>query len=115
MTMSYLGATRAVGNYNIMGVAKAALEASVRYLSIDLGSRGIRVNTISPGPINTVAARGVRGLTEMIDYVAGKSPLKRAATQEDVAGTAVYLMSDFSSGVTGQIIFVDSGYNIVGM
>jgi enoyl-[acyl-carrier protein] reductase I len=115
MTMSYLGSTRAVGNYNIMGVAKAALEASVRYLSIDLGSRGIRVNTISPGPINTVAARGVRGLTEMIDFVAGKSPLKRAATQEDVAGTAVYLMSDLSSGVTGQIIFVDSGYNIVGM
>jgi enoyl-[acyl-carrier protein] reductase I len=115
MTMSYLGSTRAVGNYNIMGVAKAALEASVRYLTIDLGPRGIRVNTISPGPINTVAARGVRGLTEMIEYVAGKSPLKRAATQEDVAGTAVYLMSDFSSGVTGQVIYVDSGYNIVGM
>ncbi len=115
MTMSYLGSTRSVGNYNIMGVAKAALEASVRYLSLDLGVRGIRVNTISPGPINTVAARGVRGLTDMIDYVAGKAPLKRAATQEDVAGTAVYLMSDLSSGVTGQVIFVDSGYNTVGM
>jgi enoyl-[acyl-carrier protein] reductase I len=115
MTMSYLGSTRAVSNYNIMGVAKAALEASVRYLSLDLGHRGIRVNTISPGPINTVAARGVKGLTDMIDYVAGKSPLKRAATQQDVAGTAVYLMSDLSSGVTGQVIYVDSGYNIVGM
>lgn len=115
MTMSYLGSTRAVGNYNIMGVAKAALEASVRYLSLDLGQRGIRVNTISPGPINTVAARGVKGLTDMIDYVAGKAPLKRAATQEDVAGTAVYLMSDLSSGVSGEILFVDSGYNVVGM
>jgi len=115
ITMSYLGSTRAVGNYNIMGVAKAALEASVRYLSLDLGQRGIRINTISPGPINTVAARGVKGLVEMIDYVAGKAPLKRAATQQDVAGTAVYLMSDLSSGVTGQIIYVDSGYNIVGM
>jgi enoyl-[acyl-carrier protein] reductase I len=115
MTMSYLGSTRAVRNYNIMGVAKAALEASVRYLAIDLGERGIRVNTISPGPINTVAARGVRGLTDMIDYVAGKAPLKRAATQEDVAGTAVYLMSDLSSGVTGEVIYVDSGYNTVGM
>jgi enoyl-[acyl-carrier protein] reductase I len=115
MTMSYLGSTRAVGNYNIMGVAKAALEASVRYLALDLGSRGIRVNTISPGPVNTVAARGVPGLTDMIGYVAGKAPLKRAATQEDVAGTAVYLMSDLSSGVSGQIVYVDSGYNIVGM
>ncbi|HTQ11405.1 MAG TPA: SDR family oxidoreductase, partial [Fimbriimonadaceae bacterium] len=115
MAMSYLGSVRAVGNYNIMGVAKAALEASVRYLSVDLGPRGIRVNTISPGPMNTVAARGVRGLNDMIDLVAERSPLKRAATQEDVARTAVYLMSDLSSGVTGQIIFVDSGYNIVGV
>lgn len=113
MAMSYLGSTRAASNYNVMGVAKAALESAVRYLAVDLGPRGIRVNTISPGPINTVAARGVRGLTEMIDYVAGKAPLKRAATQEDVAGTAMYLMSDLSSGVTGQIIFVDSGYNVV--
>lgn len=115
MAMSYLGSTRAVGNYNVMGVAKAALESAVRYLAVDLGARGIRVNTISPGPINTVAARGVRGLTEMIDYVAGKAPLGRAATQADVAGTAVYLMSDLSSGVSGQIVYVDSGYNIVGM
>jgi enoyl-[acyl-carrier protein] reductase I len=115
MAMSYLGSMRTVGSYNIMGVAKAALEASVRYLAVDLGPRGIRVNTISPGPIRTVAAMAVPGLKDMIDYVAGRAPLKRAATQEDVAGTAVYLMSDLSSGVTGQIIFVDSGYNIVGM
>lgn len=115
MTMSYLGSTRTVGSYNIMGVAKAALEASVRYLAVDLGARGIRVNTISPGPIRTVAAKGVPGLMDMIGYVAGKSPLKRAATQEDVAGTAVYLISDLSSGVTGEVIYVDSGYSIVGM
>lgn len=115
MTMSYLGSTRTVGSYNIMGVAKAALEASVRYLAVDLGGRGIRVNTISPGPIRTVAAKGVPGLMDMIGYVAGKAPLKRAATQEDVAGTAVYLISDLSSGVTGEVIYVDSGYSIVGM
>ncbi len=115
MCMSYLGSTRTVGNYNVMGVAKAALEASVRYLAQDLGGRGIRVNTISPGPINTVAARGVKGLTEMIEYVHAKAPLKQEFGQEEVAATAVYLMSDLSKGVTGQIIFVDSGYNTVGM
>jgi len=115
MAMSYLGSTRAVGNYNVMGVAKAALEACVRYLAVDLGPRGIRVNTISPGPMNTVAARGVKGLGEMIDFVAGKSPLKRAATQPDVGGAAVYLISDLSQGVSGQIIFVDAGFNIIGM
>ena len=115
MTMSYLGSTRAVGNYNVMGVAKAALEASVRYLAVDLGHRGIRVNTVSPGPINTVAARGVKGLLGMIDYVHERAPLKRDFGQAEVAGNAVYLMSDLSKGVSGQIIFVDNGYNIVGM
>lgn len=115
MAMSYLGSTRSVGNYNVMGVAKAALEAAVRYLAVDLGDRGIRVNTISPGPINTVSARGVKGLTEMIEYVHDKSPLKRPFGQEEVAGTCVYLMSDLSKGVSGQIIFVDNGYNTVGM
>lgn len=115
MTMSYLGATRAVGNYNVMGVAKAALEASVRYLAQDLGVRGIRVNTISPGPINTVSARGVKGLTGMIDHVHERAPIKREFGQNEVAGSAVYLMSDLSRGVSGQIIFVDNGYNIVGM
>jgi len=115
MAMSYLGSTRSVGNYNVMGVAKAALEAAMRYLAVDLGPRGIRVNTVSPGPINTVAARGVKGLTEMIDYVHERAPLKRPFGQEEVAGTCVYLMSDLSHGVSGQIIFVDDGYNIVGM
>jgi enoyl-[acyl-carrier protein] reductase I len=115
LTLSYLGSQRAVGNYNVMGVAKAALEASVRYLAFDLGDRGIRVNTISPGPINTVAARGVKGLLEMIDYVHERAPLKRRFGAEEVGGTAVYLLSDLSKGVTGQIVYVDSGYNIVGM
>lgn len=115
MTISYLGSTRAVGNYNVMGVAKAALEASVRYLAADLGERGIRVNTLSPGPMNTVAARGVKGLLDMIGYVHERAPLKRPSTQTEVGGAAVYLMSDLSRGVSGQIIFIDSGYNIVGM
>jgi enoyl-[acyl-carrier protein] reductase I len=115
MTMSYLGSVRACRNYNVMGVAKAALESAVRYLAVDLGPRGIRVNTISPGPMNTVAARGVKGLLDMINYVADTAPLKRAAVQEDVGGAAVFLMSDLSKGVTGQVIYVDAGYNIVAL
>lgn len=115
MAISYLGSQRAVGNYNVMGVAKAALEAAVRYLAQDLGGRGIRVNTLSPGPINTVSARGVRGLSEMIAYVHDRAPLKREFGQDEVAGSAVYLMSDLSRGVSGQIVYIDNGYNIVGM
>lgn len=115
VALSYLGSTRAVGNYNVMGVAKAALEAEVRYLAFDLGVRGIRVNTLSPGPINTVAARGVKGLLDMIGYVHERAPLKRQFGQAEVAGSAVYLLSDLSRGVTGQVIFIDNGYNIVGM
>lgn len=115
MAMSYLGSVRACKNYNTMGVAKAALEAAIRYIAVDLGPRGIRANTISPGPMNTVAARGVKGLLDMINYVGETAPLKRAAVQEDVAGTAVYLMSDLSSGVTGQVVYVDAGYNIVAL
>jgi len=115
VTLSYLGSVRSVGNYNVMGVAKAALESSVRYLAADLGVRGIRVNTLSPGPINTVAARGVKGLTEMIGYVHDRAPLKRPFGQTEVAGSGVYLLSDLSRGVTGQVIYVDNGYNIVGM
>ncbi|MBI1756218.1 MAG: enoyl-ACP reductase [Fimbriimonas ginsengisoli] len=114
LTLSYLGSVRAVGNYNVMGVAKAALESSVRYLAVDLGVRGIRVNTLSPGPINTVAARGVKGLAEMIETVHQRAPLKRRFGQEEVAGAAVYLISDLGRGVTGQVIYVDSGYNILG-
>ncbi len=115
VTLSYLGSTRAVGNYNVMGVAKAALEAEVRYLAFDLGGRGIRVNTLSPGPINTVAARGVRGLMEMVDYVHERAPLKRRYGAVEAAGSAIYLLSDLSRGVSGQILFVDNGYNIVGI
>ena len=115
MCMSYLGSSRAVGNYNVMGVAKAALESTVRYLAQDMGGRGIRVNTISPGPMNTVSARGVKGLLGMIDTVKKIAPLKRDFTQSEVATTAVYLMSDLSRAVTGQLIYVDSGYNIVGL
>lgn len=115
MALSYLGSVRSVGNYNVMGVAKAALESAVRYLATDLGIKGIRVNTLSPGPINTVAARGVKGLLDMIGYVQERAPLKREFGQDEVAGSAVYLMSDLSRGVTGQVIYIDSGYNIVGL
>jgi enoyl-[acyl-carrier protein] reductase I len=115
LTLSYLGSTRAMRSYNVMGVAKAALESAARYLALDLGEVGVRVNCLSPGPMNTVAARGVPGLKEMIDFVAEKAPLKRAAVQEDVGGSAVYLLSDLSSGVTGEVIYVDAGYSIVAM
>lgn len=115
MTLSYLGSTQVVGNYNVMGVAKAALESTVRYLAGDLGVRGIRVNTLSPGPINTISARGVRDLTGMVQAVFGKAPLKRPYGQRECGLNAVYLMSDLSAGVTGQILFIDSGYNIMGM
>lgn len=115
IALSYLGSTRAAKGYNLMGVAKAALEASVRYLAIDLGERGIRVNTLSPGPINTVAARGVKNLSAMIAHVNESSPLKRPFGKDEVGGSAVYLVSDLSHGVTGQIIYVDSGYNIMAL
>jgi enoyl-[acyl-carrier protein] reductase I len=115
VTVSYIGSTRWAPNYNVMGIAKAALESAVRYLAGDLGERGIRVNTLSPGPVNTVAARGVKGLLDMISYVHDRAPLKRPYGQAEVAGSGVYLLSDLSRGVTGQIIYIDNGYNIVGM
>lgn len=115
VAMTYYGAEKVVPRYNVMGVAKAALESAVRYLAADLGGRGIRVNTLSPGPVNTVAARGVKGLLDMIGYVQERSPLKRPFGQQEIAGSALYLLSDLSRGVTGQIIYIDSGYNTVGM
>ncbi len=115
LTLSYVGSTRAVKNYNVMGVCKAALEATARYLAVDLGERGIRVNTLSPGPVNTVSGRGVSGLTDMIKSIFERAPLKRPYGQEEVAGSAVYLLSDLSKGVTGQIIFIDSGFTILGV
>lgn len=112
-TLSYLGSQRVMPGYNVMGVAKAALESSARYLAHNLGERGIRVNVLSPGPINTVSARGVKGLTDMIARGQEINPLKRPAAQEEVASSAVYLISDLSRGVTGQIIYVDAGYNVM--
>ncbi|HCF94784.1 MAG: enoyl-ACP reductase [Verrucomicrobiota bacterium] len=115
LTLSYLGAERAIPNYNVMGVAKAALEASVRYLAADLGPHRIRINAISAGPINTLAARGIRGFTEMLQYVREKAPLKRNVTQQEVADTALFLLSPLAGGITGEVLHVDAGFNIQGM
>lgn len=114
VTLSYYGSEKVIPNYNVMGVAKAALEASVRYLAADLGPKGIRINTISAGPVKTLAAMGISGFGDILGSVEAKAPLKRNVTQGDVAGTALYLLSPLSSGVTGEIIHVDSGYNIIG-
>ena len=115
MAMTYLGSVRAVSNYNVMGVAKAALESSVRYLAVDLGERGIRVNAISAGPIKTASARAVSGFTNILGEVAQRSPLKRNVSAEDVGGAAAFLASDLSRAITGQVIYVDAGYSIVGI
>lgn len=115
MTMSYYGAEKVVPNYNVMGVAKAALESSVRYLAVDCGKRNIRVNAISAGPIRTLAASGVKDFRSILSKIEEHSPLRRNVTIEDVGGTAAYLASDFSRGVTGEILYVDSGMNIMGL
>ena len=114
LTMTYYGAEKVVENYNVMGVAKAALEASVRYLAADLGPDGIRVNAISAGPIKTLAASGVRGFRNILGVVEERAPLRRNVTQEDVGKTALYLCSDLAAGVTGEVVHVDSGYSILG-
>jgi enoyl-[acyl-carrier protein] reductase I len=115
VTMTYYGSEKVVQNYNVMGVAKAALEASVRYLAADLGPQGIRVNAISAGPIKTLAASGIKGFKGILGYVAEKAPLRRSVGVEDVAGAALFLCSDLGNGVTGDIVFVDSGYSILGL
>mgnify|MGYP005849080775 CR=1 FL=1 len=115
MAMTYYGSEKVIQNYNVMGVAKAALESSVRYLAKDLGEKGIKVNAISAGPIKTLAASGISGFKNILSTIAEKAPLRKNVTAEDVAGTALYLASDLSSGVTGEVIFVDSGYNILGI
>ena len=115
VTMSYYGAEKVVMNYNVMGVAKAALEASTRYLAADLGKNNIRVNAISAGPINTLSARGVKNMGSLLSYVGEKSPLKRNVTAAEVGNTALFLVSDLSSGITGETIYVDCGYNIMGI
>jgi len=112
LTMSYLGAVRAIPNYNVMGVAKAALEASVRYLAYDLGPDGIRVNGISAGPIKTLAASGVGNFRNLMGRSARGAMLKRNVTQEEVGNSAVYLLSDWASGVTGEVHYVDAGFSI---
>jgi enoyl-[acyl-carrier protein] reductase I len=115
VTLTYLGAERVTPNYNVMGVAKAALEASIRYLAVDLGDRGIRVNGISAGPIKTLAASGIGDFRYILKWNQYNSPLKRNVTLEDVGGSALYLLSDLSTGVTGEIHHVDCGYHVVGM
>lgn len=115
LTLSYLGAVRALPSYNVMGLAKASLEANVRFLALDLGPANIRVNAISAGPIRTLAASGVKGLRQMLAKVGEASPLKRNVSTEDVGNAAAFLCSDLAAGITGQTIYVDAGYNIVGM
>lgn len=115
ITLSYYGAEKVIPFYNIMGLAKSALETSVKYLAYDMGSSGIRVNSISSGPIKTLAASGINNFKSMLKSHASSSPLKRNTTQQDVAGAAVYLFSDLASGVTGENHHVDSGYNIMGI
>jgi enoyl-[acyl-carrier protein] reductase I len=115
MTLSYYGAEKVVANYNVMGVAKAALEASVRYLAADLGPDGVRVNAISAGPVRTLAAAGIAGFKGMYRGFADVAPLRANITPEDVGGTAVYLASDLSSAVTGETVYVDGGFSIMGV
>ena len=115
LTLTYGGATRVMPNYNVMGVAKAALEASVRYLATDFGPRGIRVNAISAGPVRTLAGAGVADARSMFNYQKRNSPLRRTVNIAEVGGSGLYLLSDLSSGVTGEIHFVDSGYSTVSM
>jgi enoyl-[acyl-carrier protein] reductase I len=115
LTMTYYGGQKVFPNYNVMGVAKAALEASVRYLAEAVGPAGVRVNAISAGPLKTLAAAGVGGFNQIAGHVAEKAPLRRNITQEEVAGAALYLCSQLSRGVTGEIHFVDSGYNVIGL
>jgi len=115
LTLSYLGAERALANYNVMGVAKAALEASVRYLALNLGPEGTRVNAISAGPIKTLAAAGIANFRKMLGHVEQYAPLRRSVTIDDVGNVAAFLCSDLAAGVTGEITYVDAGYNILGM
>ena len=115
LTLTYYGAEKVVPHYNVMGVAKAGLEASVRYLAADLGPQNIRVNAISAGPIKTLSASGIAGFRKMLRYTDERSPLRRNVDQSEVGDTALWLCSDLSSGVTGEIVHVDAGYNILGM
>ena len=115
VTLSYLGATRVVPNYNVMGVAKAALEACVRYLASDLGPAGIRVNAISAGPVKTASARGIRDFSSVLEKVAARAPLRRNCDPAEVADAAMFLASDLGRGVTGNVLFVDAGFQVMGL
>lgn len=115
VTLTYLGSERVLPNYNVMGVAKAALECSVRYLADNLGSKGIRVNAVSAGPIKTLSARGVKDLDKIIEAVSEKSPLRRNVDAKEVGDVATFLFSNMSNAVTGEVIYVDSGFNIMGI
>jgi len=115
LTLSYLGAERALAGYNVMGVAKASLEATVRYLAYNLGPEGTRVNAISAGPIKTLAAAGIAGFRKILGHVEENAPLRRTVTIEQVGNVAAFLCSDLAAGVTGEVTYVDSGYNILGM
>jgi enoyl-[acyl-carrier protein] reductase I len=115
LTLSYLGAERALANYNVMGLAKASLQANVRYLAYNLGPEGTRVNAISAGPIKTLAASGIANFRSMLDHVEEHAPLRRSVTIDEVGNVAAFLCSDFASGITGEITYVDAGYNILGM
>lgn len=115
LTLTYLGSERALASYNVMGLAKASLEANVRYLAYNLGPEGTRVNAVSAGPIRTLAASGVAGLRKMIDHVAQVSPLRRNVSIDDVGNAAAFLCSDLAAGITGEIVYVDAGYSTLGM
>jgi enoyl-[acyl-carrier protein] reductase I len=115
LALTYYGAEKAVEGYNIMGVAKASLEASVRYLAANLGPKNVRVNAISAGPVNTLAARGIKGFTGMLHHHAERAPLRRNVELEEIANAALFLVSPMASGITGEVMFVDCGYNIVGL
>ena len=115
IALTYYGAEKAVEGYNLMGVAKAALEASIRYLAANLGPRNVRVNAISAGPVNTLAARGIKGFTGMLHHHAERAPLRRNVELEEIANAALFLASPMSSGITGEVLFVDCGYNIIGL
>jgi enoyl-[acyl-carrier protein] reductase I len=115
LTLSYLGAVKSIPSYNVMGLAKASLEANVRFLAADLGPQGIRVNAISAGPIKTLAAAGIAGFRKMLGHVAAVAPLRRNVTQDDVGNAAAFLCSDLAAGITGEVLYVDGGFNTVGM
>ncbi|MRJ06325.1 MAG: NADH-specific enoyl-ACP reductase [Epsilonproteobacteria bacterium] len=115
VTMTYLGANRYIPHYNVMGVAKSALETSIYYMAVDLGAKGVRINGISAGPVKTLAASGIGDFSQILSYNKKNSPLRRNITIDEVGKAGVFLLSDYSSGITGEILYVDSGYHIMGM